>query len=385
MLEGVGRSEGAGRVIDLFLVVLIVTNVAAVVLETVAGLRLSYGHIFSGFEVFSVAVFTVEYAVRLWVCVEERTDSKAQPWIARVKYIFTPYALIDLLAVLPFYLSFFVAVDLRFLRLFRLFRILKLTRYSPALQTFAAVIRNERRSIVAAFLVMLIMLVAASSLIFLAEHKVQPEKFASIPDAMWWAIATLTTVGYGDVTPITPLGKVLGGVVMLTGIAMFVLWTGIFASSFAAELRKRDFVVSWNMVAQVPAFASLDATAIAEIARLLDAVVVPERYTIVRRGEAAECMYFIASGEIEVELHPEPLVLGQGHFFGEVGLLHSSVRNATVIALTECRLLMLDSEDFKIVLDRFPVVAETISKVAEGRLSWQGAGEHVQPTPSSSS
>ena len=266
-----------------------------------------------------------------------------------------------------------------------MFRILKLTRYSPALQTFAAVIRNERRSIIAAFLVMLIMLIAASSLIFLAERNAQPEKFASIPDAMWWAIATLTTVGYGDVTPVTALGKLLGGVVMLTGIALFVLWTGIFASSFAAELRKRDFVVSWNMVAQVPAFASLDATAIAEIARFLDAVVVPERYTIVRRGEQADCMYFIASGEIEVELHPEPLVLGQGHFFGEVGLLHSTVRNATVIAVTECRLLMLDTEDFKTVLERFPEVRNTISKVAEDRLSWQESGEQVDAVQSSSS
>ncbi len=139
------------------------------------------------------------------------------------------------------------------------------------------------------------MLVTASSLIFLAEHKVQPEKFASIPDAMLWAIATRTTVGYGDVTPITPLGKVLGGVVMLTGIAMFVLWTGIFASSFAAELRKRDFVVNWNMVAQVPAFASLDATAIVEIARLLDAVVVPERYTIVKLRSAGTSLLLAKS------------------------------------------------------------------------------------------
>jgi voltage-gated potassium channel len=173
-------------------------------------------------------------------------------------------------------------------------------------------------------------------------------------------------VGFGDVTPITPLGKIPGGVVMLTGIAMFVLWTGIYTSSFAAELCKRGFVVSWNMVAQVPVFASLDATTIAEIAGLLDAVVVPERYTIVRRGEASECMYFIASGEIEVELHAEPLVLGQGNFFGEVGLLHSSVRSATVLALTEYRLLMLDNEDLKTVLDRFPTVRETICKVAEG-------------------
>ena len=224
----------------------------------------------------------------------------------------------------------------------------------------------------------------AASLIFLAEHKVQPVKFGSIPDAMWWAIATLTTVGYGDVTPVTALGKLLGGVVMLTGIALFVLWTGIFASSFAAELRKRDFVVSWNMVAQVPAFASLDATAIAEIARLLDAVVVPERYTIVRRGEKADCMYFIASSEIEVELHPEPLVLGQGHFFGEVGLLLSTVRNATIIALTECRLLMLNSEDFKTVLERFPDVRDTISKVAQDRLSWQDSGDDVNALRSTS-
>jgi voltage-gated potassium channel len=228
----------------------------------------------------------------VWKSEQTAEPSRGQPGLS---IFFTPYALIDLLAGLPFYLIFFVAVDLRFLRLFRLFRILKLTRYSPALQTFAAVIRNERRSIVAAFLVMLIMLVTASSLIFLAEHKVQPEKFASIPDAMLWAIATRTTVGYGDVTPITPLGKVLGGVVMLTGIAMFVLWTGIFASSFAAELRKRDFVVNWNMVAQVPAFASLDATAIVEIARLLDAVVVPERYTIVKLRSAGTSLLLAKS------------------------------------------------------------------------------------------
>ena len=371
MFEGVGRSEGMGRVIDIFLVVLIILNVAAVVVETVAELRIAYRQYFFGFEIFSVVVFTIEYLVRLWICVEERTDNLATPWKSRFRYAFTPYALIDLLAILPFYLAFFVNVDLRFLRMFRLIRIFKLTRYSPALQTFVAVIKNERRSIVAAFLVMLIMLIAASSLIFLVENAVQPEKFGSIPDAMWLAIATLTTVGYGDVTPVTVMGKVLGGIVMLTGIALFVLWTGIFASSFAAELRKRDFVVNWNMVAQVPAFSSLDATSIAEIARLLDAVVVPARYTIARKGEKADCMYFIASGEIEMELHPEPIILTQGNFFGEVGLLHTTVRNATAIALTECRLLILDSDDFKTVLERFPSVRETIGNAAQERLSLQ--------------
>ena len=116
MLEGIGRSEGPGRVVDTFLVVLIITNVAAVILETVASLRTAYGQFFFGFELFSVAVFTVEYLVRLWVCVEERTDTKAIPWTTRIKYVLTPYALIDLFAILPFYLSFFVAVLSKFLR-----------------------------------------------------------------------------------------------------------------------------------------------------------------------------------------------------------------------------------------------------------------------------
>jgi voltage-gated potassium channel len=217
---------------------------------------------------------------------------------------------------------------------------------------------------------MLIMLVGSSTLIYLFERDVQPDAFGSIPESMWWAMATLTTVGYGDVTPMTVGGKVLGGIVMMTGIGLFVLWTGIISSSFTAELRRRDFVVSWNMVAQVPVFAQLEAHHIGEIARLLHPLVVPNRYMVVRRGEQSDAMFFIVEGEVEVDLHPEPILLEAGDEFGEVGLLKKGKRNATVISISEVRLMVLEADSFEQLMQKHPSLANEFNRVAEDRLHW---------------
>lgn len=168
---------------------------------------------------------------------------------------------------------------------------------------------------------MIIMLVLSASLMYLIEHGAQPKAFADIPSAMWWSLVTLTTVGYGDVTPVTILGKVLGGFVTILGLGMYALPAAILASGFIQELSKRQFVVTWGMVAKVPFFGSLDAEKIAEIAALLKPWAVPERYTIIRRGEAADSMYFIVSGDVEVDLPPNSFHLTTGEYFGEMGIV----------------------------------------------------------------
>ncbi len=184
-----------GKMFDTFMIVLIVTNVTAVVLESVPSLAAEYGVFFVNFDIFSIVVFTAEYATRVWVADEDPIYARYGPVLGRLRYMTSLMALIDLLAILPFYLGFFIDLDLRFMRVFRLLRLLKLTRYSSALETVGVVLMNHWRQLAASLVIMLTLLVFASSIAYLFEHKAQPEIFGSIPDAMWWGFATLTTVG----------------------------------------------------------------------------------------------------------------------------------------------------------------------------------------------
>jgi voltage-gated potassium channel len=202
---------------------------------------------------------------------------------------------------------------------------------------------------------------------YLLERDAQPDVFTSIPKTLWWAIVTIASVGYGDMTPVTVLGRIFGGLVILIGIATFAVPAGLLATGFAAELRKRDFVVTWRAVAQVPLFAGLDAVVIADIARLLRPEIVPPRYAIMRRGDAADAMYFILSGEVEVELAQGAVALRNGQFFGEIALLHDRPRSATVTAVTECQLLVLEVQEFRSLLQRYPQIDAAIRKVAAER------------------
>lgn len=366
-----GRPEDSiSRVVDWALVLLIVANVVAAAAGTVEPLYERYEQAFWVFEVISVAIFTVEYLCRLWVCTEHLSLSGDGPVKARLKFVLSPYSLIDLLAILPFYLGLIIpTADLRFLRVFRLLRLLKLARYSPALASLWQVLVNERRALAAALLIMVILLIISSTAIYHVERNVQPEKFGSIPAAMWWAMATLTTVGYGDVVPVTGLGRAIGGLVMILGLAMFALPVGIIASGFATEIRRRDFVVTWGMVARVPIFAKLDALSVSRITNLLRARVVAPDNTIFRRGDQPDAMYFIASGEAEVDLKPAPLRLREGDFFGEIALLRDTPRAATIRTVTQCRLLVLDKEDFKDLLEADGDLRQAIVEVAEQRLA----------------
>jgi len=223
------------------MIVLIVLNVAVVVLETVPWLYHTYFWAFTTIDVVSFAVFTVEYILRLWVCTSNPAFTR--PITGRIRYATTPMAVIDLLAIAPFYLPLLIPIDLRFLRILRLFRIiriLKLGRYSEAVKMFGTVLKKKKEQLVISLSILLMAIVLASSLMYYAENEAQPELFASIPHAMWWALVTLATVGYGDMYPITPLGKVIGGFVLIVGIAIFALPTAILAAGFFEESQKES-------------------------------------------------------------------------------------------------------------------------------------------------
>jgi voltage-gated potassium channel len=241
LFEGTGQYQRAGHILDIALISIIMINVVAIVIESIPSVALKYYDEFLVLEIVSVAIFAVEYLARLWACVDktqyvamEGSNSKR-----RLKYFLSPLALIDLIAILPSLMMFLFPLDLRFLRVLRLLRVFKLTRYSRAMQLLLQAFMDEGSSLLAAFFIMAVVLILASCGIYLIEHDIQPDKFGSIPAAMWWAMATLTTVGYGDVVPITPLGKFFGGVITLLSMGMVAIPTGLLASSFSEQIRKR--------------------------------------------------------------------------------------------------------------------------------------------------
>jgi len=232
-LERPDRNADGPLVLEIALIVLITLNVGAVILETVAPIYAHWKSAFDLFESVSLLVFIAEYLTRLWVAPENPEVRSRSKWAA------SPLAIIDLLAILPAVLVLFFPLDLRILRALRMLRLLKLTRYSPALSMLLAVFEEEAGAFFAGFFILVLMLIFASSGAWLAEHEAQPEAFGSIPSAMWWAVATLTTVGYGDVTPVTVAGKVFGAIITIVGIGMAALPAGIIASGLNDQLHRR--------------------------------------------------------------------------------------------------------------------------------------------------
>jgi voltage-gated potassium channel len=239
VLDASDHHDRASRLFNVFLIILICLNVLAVALETVESIYKEYTTIFYGFEVFSVSVFSVEYILRVWAITEN--ERYAHPVWGRLKFMFTGGAVIDLLAILPFYLPMLIKVDLRFirvLRLLRLLRILKISRYMQATKMITNVFKAKKEELVITLLLIGFLMVVVSSIMFYVEHDAQPDKFSSIPATMWWSVATLTTVGYGDMYPITVLGKTLASAISILGIGLVALPAGILASGFSEEMRK---------------------------------------------------------------------------------------------------------------------------------------------------
>lgn len=228
------------KALILFMLALIIVNVLATILETVPSLMADFSLVFSRLQFFSIIIFTIEYLLRIWVCVED--ERYAHPIKGRLKFLKSPLAIIDLLVILPFFIPLLL-VDLRVLRLLRLFRLLsifKLVHYFNTLNRFVNVLIEKKTDFIVSFLLVVVLLIFSSSGMYYFEHNAQPERFKSIPDAMWWGVATLTTVGYGDIYPITAMGKVFGALIAMLGIGLFAVPAGIFASGLLGSLQSNN-------------------------------------------------------------------------------------------------------------------------------------------------
>ncbi|MGO4572283.1 cyclic nucleotide-gated ion channel [Microvirga sp. 2TAF3] len=353
--------------VHIFLVTLIIVNVTAVVLQSVPSLESTWWWLFIAIEVLSGVIFTAEYAARFWCAPEHAPWRHLKPWHARLKWALHPQSVIDLLAILPFYLAYWDIESLRVFLLLRLFRFFKLARYSPGLTSLIEAIYSERRALIACGVILLGTVLIAASAMNLVEREAQPDKFGTIPEAMYWAILTLTTVGYGDVVPITPLGRAIAGITAVAGLVMLALPVGIIASAFSREIHRHDFIITWSMVVRVPLFEDLSAEEIASVMHRLRSQSCTPGEIIVHKGELAHSMYLIASGEVEVLLPGEAVRLGPGDFFGEIGVLKRRRRGVTVKAVTTCKLLVLDAEDLHQLIDANPTMAQHIDEVIEAR------------------
>ena len=277
------------------------------------------------------------------------------------QYAISAPGIIDLIAVLPFWFAWVLPPEFQVLLVFRVIRFLKLGRYSPAIRSLLDALYAERRALIGCFVILVGAALVMATLMYLIEGKAQPDKFGTIPDAMWWAIATLGTIGYGDVVPITPIGRMLATCTIFLGLIMVALPVGIVATAFGNDIHRREFIVTWGMVARVPLFAGLDANQIAEVMRLLQSQRVEAGTIIARRGESAQSMYFVAAGEVEIDLPERCIRLGAGHFFGEIAVLRKAHRSATVRAITRTSLLVLDARDVHILMDQEPTDRATHS------------------------
>ena len=239
LIEGGFSGSRAAWWIAAAIVALIVLNAAAVVLGSDPAHFQRYFSAFHAFELFSIVVFTVEYLLRVWVAPENPRYADHSATSARLRYMVSPVALVDLVAILPAYLGMLFAIDLRYLRLLRLLRLLKLTHYFKGLTIFVDVVQAEARTLASGAFTMIVMVFVAAALMYSVEHAAQPENFGTIGESLWWAVVTMTTVGYGDVYPVTTLGRILAAVIMLLGVGVVALPAGILAARFAEELQSR--------------------------------------------------------------------------------------------------------------------------------------------------
>ena len=359
------ESESGGRAVRTGLVLLIVVSVTTAVLKSVLQIERTHGHLLDVVLLLTTLGFAVEYLLRVWIAPENPGAAGAAR--ERLQYVFSLPGLVDFVAAIPFALAPHVGLNLDWLDIVPIF---KLLRYTAAFQFMVEAVYSERRVLWSAAVLMLTLLVFQSSVVYYFEREAQPDKYGSIPEAMWWGIVTLTTVGYGDVTPVTLWGKIAGGLTAVMGLCMFAIPVGIIASAFIEAVRRREFVDTWNLVAKVPLFRTLDAARIAAVAGVLRARRAERGERLIRKGDQADSMYFIVSGEVEVDQETSAPKgrLSAGEFFGEIALIAERTRTATITALTPCKLLLLHKDDFDSFMNAHPDLKDAVRVAAKRRL-----------------
>jgi voltage-gated potassium channel len=354
VLEGDSGADALSRAVHIGIIGLILVSVVTVILESVPVLEHRFRVLFLSVEIVAGLIFTAEYALRLWSAVEHAPLRGQQPWRARWLFAREPSMIIDLVAIIPFFLAFIAPDEFRVLLIFRLIRFFKLARYSPGMRSLMEAVVVERRALLACLVILLGLVIVTAAAMHMVEHTAQPDKFGSIPESMWWAIITLTTVGYGDVYPVTPLGKIVASITALFGLVMLALPVGIIATSFSEVIRRREFVVTWAMVAKLPIFTNVDAASVGEILRVMRSRMAEPGEVIIRRGQQEDCMYVVASGGVEELLPSGHVTLMEGQCFAEDAVLFGNPSPCTVRAVERTRLLALDRQDFQALMEREP-------------------------------
>jgi voltage-gated potassium channel len=323
--------------------------------------------ILAGVVIVVWGLIATQFVVGLWT-------APATP--GRRVYLTSAEGLIDLAAALALPLGWLLTAGSRDASLFGLVWVLRYIRHTTGLALFLRIMQRSRAPLLSILSLFLVVFLTAATLAYVFERNAQPETFGSVPRTMWWAIVTLTTTGYGDLTPTTVWGRLLAGWVMVGGIVMFALQAGIIATAFAEELHRRHFLHTWDLVTAVPFFRGLGAAAIADVVRLLSAREVAEGTIVVSAGQPGDAMYFIVSGEVAVHLPSESLKLGPGQFFGEMALLFGAPRSATVATTKPSVLLVLDIADFRELAGRRPEVVDFIEAEGKRRRDANAASGH---------
>lgn len=366
LLNGTSDRRTLQSVMDGAVILLITLVLAAVLVRSVPTTGDDVADAAEALWFGCALVLSLEYLARIWTAPAAPTH-RLSVSKARLRYIISFLGLVDLASAAAYWLAITHVVSQDVAEVISLFALCKAARFLPGLHVLITVFKTEARALVSALVALLIVLVITSGIMFLLERGAQPEVFTSIPTAMWWGIVTIASVGYGDMTPVTVWGRIVGGLVIIIGLSTVAVPVGILATGFYRELRKHDFIVTWKTVAEVPLFKGLDASRIAEIARMLKPQMVPERQVVVRRGEPAGAMFFILEGEVEVDVQPSPVRLGRGQYFGEIALIRDIQRTATVTTTEETSLLALDVTDFRRLMTQYPDIRESIEKVAAER------------------
>jgi voltage-gated potassium channel len=368
LLEHDHLPHSAGGRLAHLIVAIILVDVLAMILISVPEIDVRYDLVLTLVDRAALVFFTLEYLARLWAVAADAPQRGISPKRLQRQYLFSSLGVIDLLAFLPSLLGLLLG-DRATMVVCGMLPFLKLVRYSPAMRSLLAALQSERRALFGCLVILVGAVLLFASLLYGLEHDVQPDKFGNIPAAMWWAIVTLGTVGYGDVVPVTALGRLVSVFAIVGGLIMIALPVAIVARAFADEVHRRDFVVTWSMLARVPLFSHLGAEEIADIMRLLRAQTIESDEILVRRGEPASSMYFITAGEVEIELPTQRVRLADGAFFGEIALLRRADRSGTVTATRKTRLLVLDAQDFHALIARVPALAAHIEETAKARLA----------------
>lgn len=364
--------------VHYFLVAVILVSVVGAVLATVPELEMRDTGWFNTSEHFALTVFCVEYAVRLWVAPEHPLRRGMSATRARLAYVVTAPALIDLMAILPLALTLVHEHEFHAVMVLRLLRFLKLARYSSGFNALYLAIRRERYALLSCFIILCAGVLLAATAMYLAERAVQPDKFGSIPASMWWAITTLTTVGYGDVVPVTPVGRIIGAIAMVSGLVMLALPIAIISSSFSEVISKHHFVVTFSMISRLPPFSELEAPVLGDLLPLLNSRSFDRGHQVLRRGQEADRLFVVLEGRVEMETDNGIETLGPGGVFGLLPGEPTPIAT-TVRVVSKSKILAIEENELHVLALRHPAVMGRLVAAAQRAKPGEGSPAMAEP------